>query len=102
MNAGAGCRGQGVRLLNIYIYIYIYIYILSRLYSTRRSSLELQAERFVATCVQKYAQSPYLPTNIVDFREFDSSIMLILRGGILMSIGDFPEGLSRAMLVGTM
>ena len=28
-----------------------------------------------------------LPTNIVDFRGFDSSITLILRGGILMSIG---------------
>ena len=41
-----------------------------------------------------------LPTNIVDFRGFDSSMILILRGGILMSIGDFPESLSRAMLVG--
>ena len=27
----------------------------------------------------------------MDFRGFDSSIILILRGGILMSIGDFPE-----------
>ena len=36
-----------------------------------------------------------LRTNIVDFRGFDSSTILILRGGILISIGDFPE-----MLVG--
>ena len=41
-----------------------------------------------------------LPTNLVDFRGFDSSIILMYRDGILMSIGDFPESLSRAMLVG--
>ena len=32
----------------------------------------------------------------MDFRGFDSSIILILRGGILMSIGIFPESLSQA------
>ena len=41
-----------------------------------------------------------LPTNIVEFGGLDSSTILIQRGGILMSIGDFPESLSRAMLVG--
>ena len=46
------------------------------------------------------ATTPNLPTNIVDFRGFDSSIILILRVGILRSIGDFPESLTRAMLVG--
>ena len=46
--------------------------------------------------------TPNLPTNIVEFGGFDSSIMLILRGGILTPIGDFPESLSQAMLVGTM
>ena len=46
--------------------------------------------------------TPNLPTNIMDFRGFDSSIILILRGGILMSIGDFPESLSQAILVGVM
>ena len=45
--------------------------------------------------------TPNLPTHIVDFGGFDSSIMLILRGGIPRPIGDFPESLSRAMLVGT-
>ena len=43
-----------------------------------------------------------LPTNIVDFRGFDSSIILILRGGMLMSLGNFPESLSQAMSVGIM
>ena len=45
-----------------------------------------------------YAQSPYW----VDFKGFDSSIILILSGGILMSTGDFPESLSQAILVGIM
>ena len=36
----------------------------------------------------------------MDFRGFDSSIILILRGGIPRPIGDFPESLSQAMLVG--
>ena len=43
-----------------------------------------------------------LRTNIMDFRGFDSSVMLIIRGGILMSIGDFPETLSQQILVGIM
>ena len=41
-----------------------------------------------------------LPTNIADFRGFYSSIILIIRGGILVSIGIFLESLSQAMLVG--
>ena len=36
----------------------------------------------------------------MDFRGFDLNIISMLRGGILMSIGDFPEILSQAMLVG--
>ena len=39
-------------------------------------------------------------TNIVDFRGFDSNIILTSRGGILRPIGDFTESLSQAMLVG--
>ena len=41
-----------------------------------------------------------LPTNIVDFRGFDSSIIFNLRCGILRPIGDLSESLSQAMLVG--
>ena len=46
--------------------------------------------------------TPNLPTNIVDFGGFDSSIIFISRGGIPRSTGNFPESLSQAMLVGTM
>ena len=63
-----------------YTYIYIYIYYL-----------------FIYLLV-----TPNLPTNIVGFSGFDSGITLIVRGGILMSIGDFSESLSRAMSVGVM
>ena len=42
--------------------------------------------------------APNLPTNMVDFRGFDSS--KILTGGILMSIGKFLESLRQAMSVG--
>ena len=49
-----------------------------------------------------YANTPNLPTNIVSFRGFDSSIRLISRGGIPRPIGDFPESLTRAILVGVM
>ena len=48
------------------------------------------------------SDTPNLPTNIVDFRGFDSSIILILRGGILMSMEDFPESSSQAIVVGIM
>ena len=46
--------------------------------------------------------TPNPPTNIVGFRGLDSSIILILRGGIIMSIVHFPASLSQAMLVGIM
>ena len=46
--------------------------------------------------------TPDHPTNITDFREFDSSIILILRGGIPRPTGDFPESLSQAISVGIM
>ena len=41
-----------------------------------------------------------LRTKILDFRGFDSSIIVVLRGGILMCMGSFPEMLSQAILVG--
>ena len=41
-------------------------------------------------------------TKIMDFRVADSSIISILRGGIPMSMGDFPDSLSQAILVGIM
>ena len=38
----------------------------------------------------------------MDFRGFDSSSILILRVGILMSVGNFQDYLSQAILVGIM
>ena len=46
------------------------------------------------------ALTPNLLTKIVSFRGFDSSVISNLRGGIPRPIGDFPESLSRAILVG--
>ena len=48
------------------------------------------------------APTPNLYANIVDFGGFDSSTILIWRGGISRPIGDFPESLRQAMLVGIM
>ena len=41
-----------------------------------------------------------LRTRILNFRGLDSSLILILRCGILMSIGNFPESSSRQILAG--
>ena len=41
-----------------------------------------------------------LRTNIMDFRGFDSSIILMLRGGIPWPMGNFLQSLSQAILVG--
>ena len=41
-----------------------------------------------------------LRTKILDFRGFDSSTILILRRGILMSMGNCPGMLSQQILVG--
>ena len=50
-------------------------------------------------CVRFVTDTGNLPTNIMDFRGADSSRILILRGGILTSRGNFPERLSQAILV---
>ena len=44
---------------------------------------------------------PIVAETILDCRGFDSSIILIIRGGILMSIGNFPEIQSQRILRGT-
>ena len=46
--------------------------------------------------------TPNLPTKILCFRGSDSSIILTVRGGFVMSVGDFPESLSQQLLVGIM
>ena len=56
----------------------------------------------VARCVgcRPACGTANLRAKILDFRGFDSSRILVLRGGILMSIGNFPVILSQVILVG--
>ena len=79
-------------------YYHHYCYLLRR--EKRVGLRQLRLER--GTTFRAIHTTPNLPTNIMDFRGFDSSIILIYRVGILMSIGNLPESLSQAMLVGIM
>ena len=68
------------------MYIYIYIY---------------YCEWLCWQCSPSEPQSTAnLRTKIMDFIGFDSSKILIWRGGILRSIGNFPESSSQTILVG--
>ena len=86
-----------------YMYIYIYIYMYIRNQDPTRDQTRQTAEQESRTSASgmdlAHRTMPNLPTNIVGFRGLDSSIMLCLREGILMSIGNFLESSSRAMLV---
>ena len=53
-----------------------------------------------APATRACARTANLRTKILDFRVFDSSIILVLRGGILIPQGDFPETLSEPILAG--
>ena len=78
---------------HIYIYIYICTYMFIYIYyrnATRGASRTEIPPRLGATVT--YGQSPY--TKILDFGGFDSSRILSLRGGILVSMGSCPESLS--------
>ena len=57
--------------IGLCVYIYIYIYVLAGLASAERS-------RTYRSCV---CLTPSLPTKSLDFRGFDSSRLLILKGG---------------------
>ena len=63
-----------------------------------------EATRPLSGCEQldprRVPDTANLRTKILDFGGFDSSRIFSLRVGILMSIGDFPESLSQAILVG--
>ena len=76
--------------------------------STRRADCETPATCAWKSSTYCFHQSnacstvtANLRTNITYFRGFDSSIILILRAGISRPKGNFPENLSRAILVGT-
>ena len=110
----------------IYIYIYIYIYTYIHTYIHTYMCIYIYTHthvhmygglrhrgRFSASADGNPASprphqrllggiTPSPPIKSLGFEGFDSSRLLILRSGILMSIGDSLESLSRAMLVGTM
>ena len=105
--------------ISIYMYIYIYIYMYVgegappsagsqplSIYQTTGTGDWKPLKSTFNMCLwlahYRTLVTPNLPTDIVDFGGLDSSIILISRGGISRHIGDFPESLSQAMLVGTM
>ena len=54
----------------------------------------------VAIRIRRHRDTAKLRTTILDFRGFDSSRILVLRGAIPMPMGDFPEVLSRRVFPG--
>ena len=89
----------GVRVSNLYLQT------LTDAWCTSHRMHEIPRLPCVLGCVD--AQDTLLVTAnlrtiIMAFRGFDSSIILILRSGILMSKGDFPESLDQAIVVGIM
>ena len=65
-----------------------------------RTSRKRWAERFSKSWLAKFPAAN-LRNKILDFREFDSSRILMLRGENPRPIGNFPESLSQGILVGT-
>ena len=64
----------------IYVYVYIHIYIYIYICTSQRAAESDQPEDPRAMN-SKLPSTPSPPINIVDFRGFDSSRLLILRGG---------------------
>ena len=86
----------------VYIYIYICLELPrgARSHGGRASDPRRPAGRASGgEAVSKLAAAD-LRTKILDFGGFDSSIISVLRGGILMSMGSLPEILSQAILAG--
>ena len=93
----------------IYIYIYIhtyictYIQIVTHLFALA-TSLSLQVEGELATSERTGSAAEKTPradlrAKILAFGGFDSSIILISRGGIPRAIGNFPEIMSQRIFV---
>ena len=86
----------------IYIYIYIYIYVISFKDARAGGELHVGASLVCAAHVAGTVRPISVLTLWIPEGLTDSSIILILRGGIPRPIGDFPEILSQAILVGIM
>ena len=84
--------------IHIYIYIYIYIILQGDLCAHAQGLLRHQEVRRGGHGATSYTAN--FRTRILDFRGLDSSIVLISRGGIPRPIGNFPESLTRGILLG--
>ena len=67
-------------------------------FQARRDALEAPCK--AAALIGGIRITANLSTKILDYRRFDASRILILRGGIPRPIGNFPESLSQRILVG--
>ena len=89
--------------IHTYIYIYIYIcrYIEREMYirSENNSKEEISREEKKSASLESWvaAEERIRPISLLTF---DSSGILIPRGGIVMSTGNFPDVLSRQILAG--
>ena len=92
-----------ILLLLLLHYMYVYIYIcIHTLLSLSLSLCLISSWRHSHSPASRRGRDKRganLRTKILDFRGCDSSVILISRGGILMSIGNFPETLSQQILV---
>ena len=83
-------------------HIYIYIIVVHKnICVTKRKTIVF--ELCAANLPTKFSHpedTANLSTKILDLGGVDSGTILIFRGGILMSVGSFPESSSRAILVG--
>ena len=111
-----------IYIIYIYTYIYIYIYYIYIYIERERErgihlvhciahaqlqrvcTLTRAGTAFAGRVTQKSTRTcrvtADLRTKILDFRGFDSNMILSLSGFILMSTGDFPESLSLRILAG--
>ena len=93
--------------------MYIYIYTIHTYMQSRPWRPASRSRPIVAACragsQSRLRSAAYrsssratanLRTKVLDFRGFDSSIILMLRGGILVYIGNSPDVLSHGILVG--
>ena len=79
----------------------LYSYIIIML--PQKQTMARRLRRTSATCRRlRLRATANLRTNIMDFRGFDSSMILIIRAGIPRPMGNFLESLSQAILVGIM
>ena len=91
------------KYMYIYIYIYIYVYIYIYIYIPTYEDVSRDRNRRGRPRLSNHdPRTANLRTKTMDFRAFDSSIILNLRGGLPRPMGNSPQGLSQAILVGIM